>query len=366
MAGHAALVPTNGTFHLSNSLADCLEPLKSSIPQISTSRSPSEGADSEDAEPTAERIPKGRKARHKRPEKPHYSYIALIAMAIEEQPTKKATLAEIYSYLQRRFAFFRGEYNGWKNSIRHNLSLNECFVKLPKSEGGKIGKGHQWAIDQNSNCKFEHGSFRRRPRGYKSSGGSTPSGKPLDGPPALGSAMMGEEVGDIHCQKSGVEFDELPSYGLQPHMGYHLPDPHLGVAYPTPDFSMDASVQHYSSWASSFDHTWAANHSSYALPSPVYSYDPSRMSASTAMEFGDPMLSAPTTYQSSYGHGDASMLSSPMYPSVETLSNGAFVPQPSQEEFYAAEVPASSYAFSHVPYPTAVSFENSGPQQQIE
>lgn len=35
-----------------------------------------------------------------RPDKPPYSYIALIAMAIQHQHTKKATLAEIYSFLQ--------------------------------------------------------------------------------------------------------------------------------------------------------------------------------------------------------------------------------------------------------------------------
>ncbi|CAG9537577.1 unnamed protein product [Cercopithifilaria johnstoni] len=103
----------------------------------------------------------------KRQEKPPYSYIALIAMAIHAKPDRKATLTEIYSFLQSNFDFFRGEYNGWKNSIRHNLSLNECFIKLPKSSGGRSGKGHQWTIDQNCEFLFEEGSYRRRPRGYK-------------------------------------------------------------------------------------------------------------------------------------------------------------------------------------------------------
>ncbi|VDM25388.1 unnamed protein product, partial [Toxocara canis] len=111
---------------------------------------------------------KGRRKRGgKRQEKPPYSYIALIAMAIHAKPDRRATLTEIYTYLQNNFDFFRGEYNGWKNSIRHNLSLNECFVKLPKSSGGRSGKGHQWTIDQNCDFLFEEGSYRRRPRGYK-------------------------------------------------------------------------------------------------------------------------------------------------------------------------------------------------------
>uniref|UniRef100_A0A0K0E8U4 Fork-head domain-containing protein n=2 Tax=Strongyloides stercoralis TaxID=6248 RepID=A0A0K0E8U4_STRER len=102
--------------------------------------------------------------RGKKPEKPAISYIALISLAIKAQPSRKATLAEIYKYLQGNYEFFRGEYNGWKNSIRHNLSLNECFIKLPKTDGEKIGKGHQWTIDDSVDFCYEAGIYRRRPR----------------------------------------------------------------------------------------------------------------------------------------------------------------------------------------------------------
>lgn len=102
----------------------------------------------------------------RRPEKPPYSYIALIVMAIQSSPSKRLTLSEIYQFLQARFPFFRGSYQGWKNSVRHNLSLNECFIKLPKGLG-RPGKGHYWTIDPSSEFMFEEGSFRRRPRGFR-------------------------------------------------------------------------------------------------------------------------------------------------------------------------------------------------------
>ncbi|GAB6027255.1 Forkhead box protein F2 [Chamberlinius hualienensis] len=102
----------------------------------------------------------------RRQEKPPFSYIALIVMAIQNSPSKKLTLSEIYQFLQQRFPFFRGSYQGWKNSVRHNLSLNECFIKLPKGLG-RPGKGHYWTIDPASEYMFEEGSFRRRPRGFR-------------------------------------------------------------------------------------------------------------------------------------------------------------------------------------------------------
>ncbi|CAF0731386.1 unnamed protein product [Rotaria sordida] len=103
---------------------------------------------------------------NRRAEKPPYSYIALIVMAINSAPTKKMTLSEIYSFLQQSFPFFRSTYMGWKNSVRHNLSLNECFIKLPKAMG-RTGKGHYWTIAPDSDCMFDDNCMRRRPRGFR-------------------------------------------------------------------------------------------------------------------------------------------------------------------------------------------------------
>jgi len=108
---------------------------------------------------------KPRKAKqYQRHPKPPYSYIALIAMAIQDSPTKKLTLSEINEYLRKRFDFFNGDYTGWRNSIRHNLSLNECFTKVLRDPARPWGKDNYWTINPSSEYTFADGVFRRRRR----------------------------------------------------------------------------------------------------------------------------------------------------------------------------------------------------------
>lgn len=104
--------------------------------------------------------------------KPPYSYVALITMAIKSSKDQKLKLGGIYHYITTNFPFFKMQDKGWQNSIRHNLSLNPCFVKENDQNEGKISlknklntrerRGNYWYIHADYVNMFEDGNYKRR------------------------------------------------------------------------------------------------------------------------------------------------------------------------------------------------------------
>jgi len=80
--------------------------------------------------------------------KPFYPYSTLIRYAIKGSPNQKLLLEDIYYAIESRFPYFRTAPNGWKNSVRHNLSLNPCFEKVPRPLTDR-GKGSYWTVNEN-------------------------------------------------------------------------------------------------------------------------------------------------------------------------------------------------------------------------
>jgi forkhead box protein M len=81
-------------------------------------------------------------------ERPPYSYMAMIQFAINSTERKRMTLKDIYTWIEDHFPYFKHIAKpGWKNSIRHNLSLHDMFVR----ETSANGKVSFWIIHPSAN-----------------------------------------------------------------------------------------------------------------------------------------------------------------------------------------------------------------------
>lgn len=119
----------------------------------------------------------------------------LICKAIRAINKEKVQLAEVYSKITSSYAYYAARPNetGWKNSVRHNLTMNKCFIKISRAEG-ESGKGGYWMIDE-AHAQAELGL---EPRGGTNAGNGTIQSRT---PPRFSSSSKARKHSRSHRKK---------------------------------------------------------------------------------------------------------------------------------------------------------------------
>lgn len=88
--------------------------------------------------------------------KPKLSYAQLIAEALMAAEERMLTLSEIYTSVAEKHPYYKMDRSrNWQNAIRHNLTLNKCFTKVPRP--ASEGRGSFWRLEDGAEATI----FRR-------------------------------------------------------------------------------------------------------------------------------------------------------------------------------------------------------------
>ena len=94
----------------------------------------------------------------KEPKRPNDSYVSLIARALLDAENNELPISGIYKWIESNVDFYKTAKDGWKNSVRHALSLHDGFCKFTKQS---YSRGHYWTLNPAYIARFVAGDFRK-------------------------------------------------------------------------------------------------------------------------------------------------------------------------------------------------------------
>ena len=93
-----------------------------------------------------------------KPDKPPYSYAALIAQAIYSTPAKQATLPHIHAWIPDHYPYFKAHFGVLQAAIKQNLAVNRAFTNIPLANGVAL-----WAVEKEQAKYFDGNTFLTPP-----------------------------------------------------------------------------------------------------------------------------------------------------------------------------------------------------------